>query len=115
MLFARLIRYDEPEEDRDRLAIGRVEGNGKLCSYERGGRHGTLIHARVRNRDTVTHTRRAQLLAHCQALQNECLGEAVPRGKQGGDLFEQLRFGRHVEIQTDVVKSQQFADGIHDV
>jgi hypothetical protein len=37
------------------------------------------------------------------------------RGKQGGDLFEQLRFGRHVEFQADVVKSQQFADGIHDV
>ena len=39
----------------------------------------------------------------------------MPRGKQGGDLFEQLGFVRYVEIQTDVVKSQQFADGIHDV
>ena len=115
MSFVRLVGDDQPEEDRHGLAIGRVEGNGKLCSYECGGRHGTLIHARVGNRDTMTYTRRAQLLAHCQALQNECLGEPMPRGKQGGDLFEQLRFGRHVEIQTDVVKSQQFADGIHDV
>ena len=115
MSFVRLIRDDEPEEDRHGLSIGRIERNGNFCSYECGGRHGTLIHACVRNRDTVTHTRRAQLLARRQALQNECLGEAVPRGKQGGDLFEQLRFGRHVEIQTDVVKSQQFADGIHDV
>jgi hypothetical protein len=39
----------------------------------------------------------------------------MSRGKQGGDLFKQLRFGRHVEIQTDVVKGQQFADGIHDI
>ena len=115
MSFVRLVGNDEPEEDRHRLAIGRVEGNGKLCSYECGGRHGTLIHACMRNRDAVTHARRAQLLAHCQALQNECLGESMPRGKQGGDLFEQLRFGRHVEFQADVVKSQQFADGIHDV
>ena len=115
MSLVRLIRDDEPQEDRYGLAVGRVERNGNSCSYECGRWYGTLTHARVRDRDTVTHTRRAQLLAHCQALQNECLGEAVPRGKQGGDLFEQLRFGRHVEIQTDVVKSQQFADGIHDV
>lgn len=115
MLFARLIRDDQPEEDRDRFAIGRVEGNGNLCSYECGGRHGTLIHPSVRNSNPVTNTRRAQLLAHCQALQDECLGEAVPRGKQGGDLFEQLSFGRHLEIQTDVIESQQFADGIHGV
>jgi hypothetical protein len=37
----------------------------------------------------------------------------VPSGKQGSDLFEELRFGRHVEIYTDVAESQQFADGIH--
>ena len=114
MSFACLIRHDEPKKDRHRLAVGRVERNGNFCSYECGGWHGTLIHACVRNRDAVTHARRAQLLAHCQALQNECLGEPMPRGKQGGDLFEQLRFGRHVDIETDVVKSQQFADGIHD-
>lgn len=106
MSLVRLIRDDEPEKDRHRLAVGRVERNGNFCSYEYGRWYGTLTHARVGNRDTMTHTRRAQLLARRQALQNECLGEAVPRGKQGGDLFEQLRFGRHVEIQTDVFKSQ---------
>ena len=37
----------------------------------------------------------------------------MPHGKQRRDLLEQLRFGRHVEVQTDVVWSQQLAEGIH--
>ena len=36
-----------------------------------------------------------------------------PPGEQGGDLFEQLRSGRHVQIQTNVVNSQQLADRVH--
>ena len=37
----------------------------------------------------------------------------MPRREQGSDFFEQLRLVRNVEIQTNVVDPQQFADGIH--
>jgi hypothetical protein len=37
----------------------------------------------------------------------------MPRGKQGCDLVKQLGFVRHVEIQTDVIESQQFAERVH--
>jgi len=113
MPFVRLIRNDESEKNRHRLAIRRVEWNGKFRSHEHAGCARALAHARVRDGNTVTHTGGAHLFARYEALENDCLGEAVPRGKQGGDLFEELGFVRYVEVQTDVIKTQYFTEWIH--
>ena len=82
MAFGRLLRNDERQKDRHRFAIGRIEGNRQLRSHEHAGRGVALRHARVRNRDAVTQTRRAQLLACREALQNVRFREALTARKQ---------------------------------
>ena len=37
----------------------------------------------------------------------------MPSRKQRGDPFEQPRLVRHVDIQLDVINTQQLANGIH--
>ena len=75
MVFCCLFRNDQSEKKRNRFAIGRVEGNGKLRSYEHAGHCVALGHSCVRNRDPVAQSGRAQLLARHEAFQNLDVGE----------------------------------------
>src|SRR5438128_2412265 len=56
MCFAGLLRDDQRQEQRHRPAIGGVERNSGSGSYEHAGSRVTLIHACVRNGDTLTQT-----------------------------------------------------------
>ena len=93
MPLRRLLGDDQRQKDRDGLTIGRIERHGSSRSYEYASCRVALVHPRVRNGDTVTQPRRAQLLARGQALQDLCFRQAMPPGKQAGDLHEQISLG----------------------
>jgi len=113
MAFARLLGDDEPEKKRDGFVIGRVEWNGNFRASERSRCRVALRHTRMWNRDPMTQTRRAQLFACDQAIENLGTRKAVTSRKQEGDSFEQSQLVPHVEIQMDVLDTQQFANWVH--
>ena len=67
----------------------------------------------MRNRDAVTQPCRAQFLACYEAVQDLRFRKALAARKQRGDPLEQTRLVRHVDIQLDVIHTQQLANWIH--
>ena len=89
------------------MPSGRVEsGMASLGSYgmRRPARHiDSCARAESRHRDLHPSSPVARAPSRLSRMKR--LREAVPRGKQRSDLFEQLSLGRHVEIQTDVFRA----------
>lgn len=108
-----LLRDDQPEKKRNRFAIGCVEGNANTGSHEHARLGVALRHARVRDRDTMPQSRRAQLLAFDQAIQNLRVRKSGAARKQLGKPPQQLCFVRYIEIQMNVLDTQQFTNRIH--
>src|SRR5580693_3148583 len=83
MLFGRVLGYQQDEYLPDRLAVGRIKGNGLTRAHERAQRVGEPPDSAVRDRDPLAEASRTEFLARKQAVEHHRAGNL-------GLVFEQL-------------------------
>src|SRR5512143_298672 len=85
MLLGGVLGDEQHEHLRDRLAVGRVEGDRCAQPRERALRLGEPLDAAVRNRDALAEPRRAELLARGETLDDQVAAQAEVALEQPAD------------------------------
>src|ERR687895_444022 len=89
MLLGGLFRHEQHEYQVDRIAVGRIEGNGLGEAQERAERFLQPLDAAVRNGHALAQAGRAEALAREEALEHEAARDAVEVLEDESCLFEQ--------------------------
>src|SRR5690606_24063093 len=109
----RLLGHEQHEDQRDRLAVRRVEGHGLREPDAGEKRLLEALDAAVRDGDAVAEARRAELLAREQAVEHLASADAVLVLEEQARLLEQALLARGLQVENDVAFGQELGDEAH--
>ena len=102
VLLGRLLRYQQDEQQLDRLAVGRVEGYRSAQAHESRYRFAQALDPAVRNGHPLTQAGRSQALAREQAVEHQAARKALVIFENKAGLFEHALLAADLEVEDDV-------------
>ena len=113
MRLRRLFGDHQEDEDRDRLAVRRIERNGVGQADECRDRLAQALDPAVWDGDLLAETGRAEPFAREQAVEHATAGQALIVLEQQPRLLEDALLARRLEVEDHVRRRKELADQIH--
>ena len=110
MFFGGVFRHQQDEYLPDRLAVGRIKGNGLARANERAQRAREAPDPAVRDRDPLAEAGRTEFLARKQAFEHDRTGNLRLVFEQLTDLLEEPLLTRCLEVEQNVRFGKQLRD-----
>ena len=107
------VRDEQEDQQRDRLVVGRVEGDRLAHAEHRGERVLEPLDPAVRDGDAVAEAGRAEPFAREQVVGDGRSGDGVLVFEQQAGVFERALLAGGVDIDHDVDDGQDGGEAVH--
>src|SRR4051812_23127255 len=113
VLFGRLLRNEQHEDQRHRMAVGRIERYWLGEAEQPAERVLEALDAAVGYRDASSESGGGKALASKQAVEHLAARDPVEVLEEQPRLLEKPLFARHLQIDGDMARGKQFGDETH--